>query len=247
MTRAARARGRPPGTVTPVNVPPSPPDPVAAWRGTVDRVCDLVLEAGDERMGATVPACPDWTARDLLSHMVGLGASVLADDEPGDHGAAWTDKHVADRRDRTTEELVAEWRALADDLQAHMREHGTRPLGDVVIHEHDLRGALGEPGAHDHPGLVMIRSAMLQRLASGIDRLPPLGLDAGDWTWTSDGSDVADAPVLLRADGFELHRALVTRRTAEQLRGWTVRGDVGPYLDALAWLGPLPSAPLPPE
>lgn len=35
-----------------------------------------------------VPACPDWTAHDLFSHMVGLGADVLVGDQPDDHNAA---------------------------------------------------------------------------------------------------------------------------------------------------------------
>ena len=42
----------------------------------------------------------------------------------------------------------------------------------------------------------------------------------------------------------DLARALVTRRSAAQLRAWTVRGDVAPYLDAFAMLGPLPAADL---
>ena len=49
---------------------------------------------------------------------------------------------------------------------------------------------------------------------------------------------------MLRAPDFDLARALVTRRSAAQLKGWTVRGDVRPYLDAFAMLGPLPSIDL---
>jgi hypothetical protein len=55
---------------------------------------------------------------------------------------------------------------------------------------------------------------------------------------------VDDAAVVLRAPTFDLTRALVTRRSAAQLKSWTVRGDVGPYLDAFAMLGPLPSTDL---
>ena len=50
--------------------------------------------------------------------------------------------------------------------------------------------------------------------------------------------------MVLRAPTFDLTRALVTRRSAAQLRSWTVRGDVTPYLDAFAMLGPLPSTDL---
>ena len=62
-------------------------DPVQAWRDAFDRVCALVERLDAAELAATVPACPDWTVRDLLSHMVGLGADVLAGDEPDDHNS----------------------------------------------------------------------------------------------------------------------------------------------------------------
>ena len=49
---------------------------------------------------------------------------------------------------------------------------------------------------------------------------------------------------MLRAPDFELARALVGRRSAAQMRGWTVLGDVTPYLPAFALLGALPEADL---
>src|SRR5689334_13370230 len=140
-------------------------DEVTAWQDTVERVCRLVQEAGSERMERRVPATPDWTGRDLLSHMVGLGADVLAGDEPDDHNATWTQAQVDARRGRSAEELVAEWRGLSGDLAAWMREHGTRPLGDAVIHEQDLRGALGVPGARDTEAFGVVRDRMAGRFA----------------------------------------------------------------------------------
>ena len=213
----------------------------------MERVCDLVTSAGDERMAAPVPATPAWTCRDLLSHMVGLGASVVAGDEPDDHHATWTERHVVNRRDCDVAALVAEWRGLADDLMAVMREDGPRPLGDVVIHEHDLRGARGEPGAHDTYALRHVRTSVAGRVDARLADLPPLLLDGGGWRWTSRGADAHDAAVVVAAPAFDLFRTLVSRRTADQVRGWTARGDVDPYLEAFAWLGALPTVPLPPE
>ena len=48
--------------------------------------------------------------------------------------------------------LVAEWESVAEPLREWMRANGTRPLGDVIIHEQDLRGALGRPGRPGHAG-----------------------------------------------------------------------------------------------
>jgi len=216
---------------------------VAEWRAAHERVCALVEAAEPAALEQRVPACPDWTARDLLSHVVGLAADVLAGDEPDDHNDAWTQAQVDARRDRSAAELVAEWRALAGDLEAWMREHGTRPLNDVVIHEQDLRSALGVPGARDTEGFAIVRerrAAKFHDAAPGDASRPGIVL-VGD-TWSS---GPADAPTRVRASDFDLGRALVSRRTAQQLRDWTEAGDVEPYLDAFAGLGALPLEPLP--
>ena len=215
-----------------------------AWRAAFERVCTLVERLDADALAATVPACPDWGVRDLLSHMVGLGADVLAGDEPDDHNSAWTQRQVEARRDRSAADLLAEWRGLADPLMAWMREHGSRPLNDVVIHEQDLRGAVGVVGGRDSDGLRIVRDRMAGRFAAGVGDLPPVALVSGEWTWCSQG-EVGDAVVMVEADAFDLARALTSRRTADQLRSWTRRGDVAPYLDAFARLGPLPTAPLP--
>ena len=71
---------------------------------------------------------------------------VVAGDEPDDHNEAWTSRQVAQRRDHDIAALVTEWEGTAAPLVEWMRLHGPRPLGDVIIHEQDLRGALGVPG-----------------------------------------------------------------------------------------------------
>lgn len=219
-------------------------DGIAEWTRAQDRVVGLVSGLSAARAATTVPACPDWTVRDLLSHMVGLGVDVVAGDEPDDHNEAWTARQVDARRDRDVDALVAEWRELTAPLQAWMAEHGTRPLGDVTIHEQDLRGALGEPGGQDTPAMAAMRDRFAGRLAARLDpALPPIALVGPGWSWCSAG-EPGDAAVELRAPDFELARALVTRRSATQLRAWTVRGDVEPYLAAFAILGPLPEADL---
>ena len=176
--------------------------------------------------------------------MVGLGADVVAGDEPDDHNETWTQAQVDARRDRSAADLVAEWRGLADDLVAWMHAHTTRPLNDVVIHEQDLRGAVDVPGGRESIGFALVRERMAGRFGSALADLPPLALVGETWSWTSSG-EVADAAVVVEAGDFDLGRAVMSRRTPEQLRAWTVRGDVSAYLDAFAALGPLPGSALP--
>ena len=52
---------------------------------------------------------------------------------------------------------------------AWMREHGSRPLNDVVIHEQDLRGAVGVVGGRDSDGLRIVRDRMAARFAAAVD------------------------------------------------------------------------------
>jgi uncharacterized protein (TIGR03083 family) len=218
-------------------------DLIEEWAKAQARVIALVAPLTAEQAATRVPACPDWTVRELLSHMVGLGADVVAGDEPDDHNATWTEKQVATRRDHDVAALVAEWEGVAPHLREWMREHGTRPLSDVIIHEQDLRGALGVPGGQDSGGVHAVRERFLPRFGARVAELPPIALVGDGFRWASAGDpDAAD--VVVRASDFDLARALVTRRSAAQLRSWTARGDVGPYLDGFALLGALPATDL---
>ena len=219
-------------------------DVAAEWTQGQQRVVELVegVEANDpggsERR---VPACPDWTVRDLLSHMVGLGVDVLAGDEPDDHNEAWTARQVQVRRDHDVAALVDEWRGITGPMQAYLRDVSPRPLNDLVIHEQDLRGALRVSGGRGTEGLTAVRERMLARFAPGVDGLPVIELRGDPWTWRS--GEAAPAVVVATSD-FDLTRALTARRSEAQLRAWTVQGDVAPYLAAFATLGPLPTRDL---
>ena len=215
-------------------------DRIAEWTSAVHRVIELTEPLTADQAAVLVPACPEWTVRDLLSHMIGLDADVLRGDEPDDHNNVWTQRQVDERAGRDVPTLLAEWRELIEPMRAWMRENRTRPMADVVIHEQDLRGALGIPGAHDTPGLAALRDQFADRLAARLGDLPPIALVGEHWRWAS-GDDPA---VVIEAGDFDLARALLTRRSADQLRRWTTRGDVSPYLDAFTSLGSLPTRDL---
>lgn len=216
-------------------------DAVTEWTATQQRVIGLVGAATSAAVESYVPACPDWTVRDLLSHMVGIGADVVAGHEPDDHDEEWTAAQVEARRDRDVAALIAEWRGLTDAMVAHLQASGDRPVNDITIHEQDLRGALRIRGATDTAAVHHVRDLFAARLADRVDGLPTLALRGTDWTWRS-GDD--EAAVVVAASDAELARALVSRRSAAQLRAWTITGDVDPYLDAFAMLGPLPGTDL---
>lgn len=214
---------------------------IEEWTRAQARVIELVEGIPAADAARPVPACPDWSVRDLLAHVVGYSTDVLADREDDDHNPVWTQAQVDARAGRGVAPLVAEWRGNTEPLRAWMAEHGVRPLNDVVIHEQDLRGALGVPGAHDTAAMALMRDRFAGRVDDAVDRagLPPLRLEGDSWAHGPE-----DAPVVVRASDVDLARAVQARRSADQLRSWTVRGDVGPYLECFATLGPLPERDL---
>lgn len=220
------------------------PVEVREWAAARARVAELVRAASDSELQQRVPACPDWTCLDLVRHVVGVGADVLAGHEADDHNPDWTQAHVDRRQESAADEVLREWDDLADDLVRWMLEQGSRPLNDLVIHEQDLRGALARAGARDTEGFALVRERMAGRFGTAVEGRPAIALVGADWQWCSEGA-VDDAETVLSAGDYDLGRALTSRRTAEQLRSWVTRGDVEPYLDAFAGLGALPLEPLP--
>lgn len=216
-------------------------DPAEEWTQGQQRVVELVSGVDGATAGRRVPACPDWTVRDLLSHMVGLGVDVLAGDEPDDHNEAWTARQVAVRRDADVAALVAEWLGITAAMQAYLGDVSPRPLNDLVIHEQDLRGALRVSGGRDSAAIATVRDRMLARFAPEVEGLPVIALDGGAWSWRSGEGPPS---VVVRAPDFDLTRALTARRSEHQIRAWTAQGDIGPYLPAFATLGPLPDSDL---
>jgi uncharacterized protein (TIGR03083 family) len=219
-------------------------DAITEWTNAQGRVIELVGSLSDEETQRSVPACPAWTVTQLLAHLVGLNADVLAGDEPDDHNSTWTQRQIDTRAGRPPAELVAEWRTLTRPMQDYVRERGPRPLNDVVIHEQDLRGAVGRPGGRDSGGLAAVRDVMAERFATRVRaaHLAPVELRSPAWIFsTGDG----DPGLELFAPDFDLVRALMTRRTADQLRQWSTAGAIDRYLPVFAGLGPLPEQPLP--
>ncbi len=183
------------------------------------RVIGLVGALTAEQAQVRVPACPDWTVRDLLSHMVGLGADVVAGDEPDDHNAAWTANQVATRRDHDVAALVTEWEGWPGRLREWMREHGTRPLSR---RDHPRAGPARRARRARRPGLGggARRPGPVRGPASAarVGDLPPMALVGDCWRW-----DVrAAAPTTPRSSSARRSSSwparCVTRRSAHQLR-----------------------------
>lgn len=206
-----------------------------------ERVSALVAGLDDTQADTLVPACPGWTVHDVVAHLSGSVADVLAARMDGIGSDAWTAAQVEARRDTSIADMLAEW-----DTGSAQFEDGLRAIGgpmaalavaDIWNHEQDLRGALDLEGGADPAAEHTSIDGYAPMVGGGMaaQGLAPLRIVAGDTTVQTaegePGATVAGPP-------YELARALAGRRTADQLRALTWSGDAEPYIAALAAMGP---------
>jgi flavin-binding protein dodecin len=198
----------------------------AAYRGVRERVIELVGAAPEGALDAIAPATPQWRARDVLAHLVGVATDVVngnVADAAADH---WTAAQVDARRAVPIGALIDEWVAAGAKVDAFVLTLPTAITGqlvaDAVTHEHDLRQALGRPGARESDAMTIGVAWIIGVLGRVYD-------EAGDPAVRFESEAVAAtagrAPVdvTVRASTFELGRAIVGRRTVAEITAydWT--------------------------
>jgi uncharacterized protein (TIGR03083 family) len=205
------------------------------YRSQRGRVTELVRELTPEQLETRVPGCPEWTVRELLSHLTALPADVDAGRLDGAGTPEWTAVQVAERHGRGVDDLLAEWEKYAPALEAQLDEWGDFGwviVWDITLHEDDLREALGLPlGVGDTQAKVLeglVARASKKVVEAG---LPAVSLAAGARSWTlGEGEPVGSVAV---SDEGELSRTLGGRRTDDELRALAWSVDPEPYLTPL--------------
>src|SRR5436305_6232427 len=121
------------------------------------RLTDLLASADPQQHAARVPGCPQWAVRDVIAHVTGVCADVLAGNIAGVGTEEWTAAQVAERKDRSLPEILAEWSEVAPQVEAMAQHFPDRTAEqwelDLTTHEQDIRGALGRPGARGAAGV----------------------------------------------------------------------------------------------
>ena len=209
------------------------------YERTRERVCTLLLDATPDDLVRTVPACPDWTVQDLAAHLVGTPAELAAGRFPtGGNFTSWLQDIVDARRGTDVASLVDEWRTLDSAIEPMLQGPGGLMFGDVAVHEHDLRGALGRPDheAIEVDALVPFALGSFATPAREAD-LGAIVVESDRGTWRSHDDD---AGWTLHVEPWEAVRAVYSRRTADELRALPADGDAEPYLMLIAGHLPLP-------
>ena len=219
--------------------------PSAAYAAARDRVAELMTSLPDEDLTRNVPACPAWTTKDLLAHVVAIATDTSEGNIEGAGSDEWTDRQIDERKDKSVDQLIAEWRSSSIEaiLDAVHPAIAGGIIGDLVTHEQDLRGALDAPGGTDSDAFEMALDSYVRFFGRRIKeaRLPPLEVRAGDKIWQL---GKGEPEVTLKTEPFELLRGVTGRRTLAQVRSFDWSGDPEPYLKVFSMYG-IPEEPLP--
>jgi uncharacterized protein (TIGR03083 family) len=187
-----------------------------AYRELRGRVTNLVQNADADALAAIAPATPEWRVCDVLAHMVGVTDDVSNGRLDGVASNAWTQNQVDQRVDCSVSDLLAEWERTSpafEEIMAGVPEAVSgQALFDSYTHEHDLRQALGAPGARDSDAAA-IAWAWISNARAGANG-PAVRIVTEFDEFESGG----DGPrTTLRASRFELLRACTGRRTREEM------------------------------
>ena len=215
-------------------------------------ISEFVTGLTPEELDTPVPATPGWTIRQVVTHLAADATYLISGDFPreffeafGDEDAVvtlndWTARQLDERKDRSLEEILQEWKASATELTAMMRGEQDWPEGilpfadrvlltDAAVHQQDIFGALGIERARDGAPIKIALSGYIVtmgwRLApAGIS---PLRFDLGEKSYMAgDGEPGAT----VRGDRWEFFRAMSGRRSPDQIAAYDWDGDSKPYI-----------------
>jgi uncharacterized protein (TIGR03083 family) len=203
------------------------------YRDGRNRFIDVVRGADP---ATPVPTCPRWTVKDVLAHVAGIPADILAGRVDGVATDPWTAAQVDARRDLSIAEIADEWQqsgAQVDEMVDSFGPTGAQLLFDLTTHELDVRAAVGAPPPDDLEVYDVALDFVLTNLVNGVvAERGPLRIIAGDRTWTA--GDDGDPRASLTTSKRELLRAIAGRRSREQIMAMDWTGDPTPFLDAFA-------------
>jgi len=213
----------------------------AIYRDVRVRVTELVRDQPPEVLDAIAPATPDWRVRDIVAHLAGGTADIVAGNLDGVASDPWTQAQVDARLDTPIDEVLDEWARCSEQVEPIVVDFPgllrAMFITDAATHEHDIRGAIGAAGARDSDAVAyafrgLVGGIGAQRTEAGAGALRIVH-DAGEVV-TGEG----EATATLTVSRFEVLRAAVGRRSSDQVAAWAWEGDARPETVVLSRFAP---------
>jgi uncharacterized protein (TIGR03083 family) len=212
-----------------------------AYRLSRLRMHELAAALDADTAARTVPACPDWNVRDLVSHVTGIATDLSTGRRPENGDAqGWVDRQVDERRTCSAAEVCAEWSTSGPAFEAMIAGRPDRLWGltyDLVVHEMDLRGAIGDRSGRDSDEVRLAAELGLRLVAIDLEKS---GLPA--FRAVIDGTEhvvgSGEPELSLTGSAYDVLRLLGSRRTMEQLRAAQFEGDLDRYLAGILHMDP---------
>ncbi|MUL83646.1 MULTISPECIES: maleylpyruvate isomerase family mycothiol-dependent enzyme [unclassified Mycolicibacterium] len=218
------------------------------YRAARGRVHELAATLTDEQRQTLVPATPCWTVHELLAHLVGGAADAASGRLDGVTSDQWTARHVEERRLNSVDELLAEWDRVGPAADACLKDEqifGPNLAADAICHEADLREALELSQVdrdHWQPFLEVLMLYLRKQLRHSTTLLIH---DERGRQWSC-GS--GQPTTMLKTDGYELLRAMFSRRSQRQIAAWDwTPGPCRQMIERFGFFGPRDDdQPIPP-
>ncbi|MBV8788432.1 MAG: maleylpyruvate isomerase N-terminal domain-containing protein [Mycobacterium sp.] len=210
---------------------------VAAYR-TVHRRVDALTRDRADACERSVPACPKWSVRQTVSHLTGTAQDMVALNLEQAGTDAWTQAQLDRLADLTLEELLELWSetidAVAELLMQIPKLSAAQAIFDALTHEHDIRGALDEPGSRTADPAFAVSAGFLTTMVDRAIRRnanPFLRLSTPT-TGTIQLGDPARSvgQIAVELSDFEALRVFGGRRSYRQLQALPWDGDAAPLL-----------------
>ena len=228
----------------------------AAYEDGLRRLGSIVEKLTPKQLESVVPACPEWTVRELLAHLVGVAGDSCQgrffaqapdawhDERIAEHREQWTAGHVESRAGQEVTTLLEQLRRDGEAFVAALRSGRgpatqvpawmlSAPVADLAVHLDDLREAL-DIGMRPHSLISQTGFDLYLRWLSARLRsrsLPAVRLTDGQHEWVAgDG----EAHTSVHADRHDLFRMITGRRSAAWISSLRWDGDSSTYLEVIS-------------
>ena len=214
-----------------------------AYRELRVRVSEVIRQVDASALNGPAPATPGWRVHDVVAHLVGVSDDVVNGRLEGIASDPWTQAQVDKRSELETADLLAEWEQQGPAFEAMLAgvpaEIAGQAIFDAATHEHDLRHAIGAPGARESDAISLAWEWIVDARTRQGGRALCFVID-GDEQVSGTGEVVAR----VEAPRFELFRAVAGRRAAEEIALYKWDPDPDPTLLLAADIFSLRDEPL---